>query len=160
MIRTIRENIPRFVARVWREGSREGRMGTFLQDVRYGLRMLSKNPGFAAIAILTLALGIGANSAIFSIVHAVLLRPLPYTHSDRLVVVWEKGDDGLQTNTSYATYVDWRALSRSFDELTLASYWIGTLTGSGQPEQLPALRVSSNFFRTLGVRPALGRDFL
>jgi putative ABC transport system permease protein len=122
--------------------------------------MLSKNPGFAAIAILTLALGIGANSAIFSIVHAVLLRPLPYPHSDRLVVVWEKGDDGLQTNTSYATYVDWRARSRSFDELTLASYWIGTLTGSGQPEQLPALRVSSNFFRTLGVRPALGRDFL
>src|ERR1700683_3647983 len=135
-------------------------MGTFLQDVRYGLRMLSKNPGFAAIAILTLALGIGANSAIFSIDHAVLLRPLPYPHSDRLVVVWEKGDDGLQTNTSYATYVDWRARSRSFDELTLASYWIGTLTGSGQPEQLPALRVSSNFFRTLGVRPALGRDFL
>jgi putative ABC transport system permease protein len=135
-------------------------VGIFLQDIRYGLRMLAKNPGFAAIAILTLALGIGANSAIFSIVHAVLLRPLPYPHSDRLVVVWEKGDDGLRTNTSYATFVDWRARSRSFDELSVASYSIGTLTGSGQPEQLPALRVSANFFRTLGVRPALGRDFL
>ena len=135
-------------------------MGTFLQDIRYGIRMLAKNPGFTAIAVLTLALGIGANSSIFSIVNAVLLRPLPYPHADRLVVVWEKGDDGLPSNTSYATFVDWRARSRSFEELALASYSMGTLTGWGEPEQLPALRVSANFFRTLGVRPALGRDFL
>jgi putative ABC transport system permease protein len=135
-------------------------MGTFLQDIRYGIRMLAKNPGFTAIAVLTLALGIGANSSIFSIVDAVLLRPLPYPHADRLVVVWEKGDDGLPSNTSYATFEDWRARSLSFDELALASYSMGTLTGWGDPEQLPALRVSANFFRTLGVRPALGRDFL
>lgn len=135
-------------------------MGAFLQDVKYGIRMLTKNPGFTAIAVLTLALGIGANSAIFSIVHAVLLRPLPYPHADRLVVVREKGAEGLPTNTSYATFADWRARSRSFNELALASYWMGTLTGAGQPEQIPALRVSANFFQTLGVPPALGRDFV
>ncbi len=131
-----------------------------LQDIRCGFRMLMKDPGFTTIAVLTLALGIGANSSIFSIVHAVLLRPLPYPHADRLVVVWEKDDEGHPTNTSYATYVDWRARSHSFDYLALASYSMGTLTGWGEPEQLPALRVSANFFRTLGVRPALGRDFL
>ena len=132
----------------------------FLQDLRYGVRLLAKSPGFAAVAILTLALGIGANSAIFSFVHRVLLRPLPYPHADRLEVVWEKDDEGHPGNTSYATYMDWRARNHSFEELALASYWFGTLTGAGEPEQIQALRVSANFFRTLGVRPALGRDFL
>src|SRR5580698_7594050 len=109
-------------ALIYNEQPPGAKMGTLIQDIRYGIRMLAKNPGFTAIAVLTLALGIGANSSIFSIVNAVLLRPLPYPHADRLVVVWEKGDDGLPSNTSYATFVDWRTRSRSFDELALASY--------------------------------------
>ena len=133
-------------------------MESLLQDLRYGLRMLRKSPGFTLAAILTLALGIGANTAIFSIVNAVLLRPLPYRDPGRLTIVWEKDDHGTPDNVGYATYLDWKAQNRSFEQLALYSSWQPILQ-VGDPEQLNGLRVTSNYFRTLGVVPELGRDF-
>ncbi|MFI5125845.1 MAG: ADOP family duplicated permease [Candidatus Acidiferrales bacterium] len=130
-----------------------------LQDLRYGLRMLRKSPGFTAVAVLTLALGIGANTAIFSLVNAVLLRPLPYRDPGRLTLVWEKDERGRPDLTTFATYTDWKATNKSFEELALYASWQPTVTGSGDSEQLTGLRVTNNYFRTLGIRPALGRDF-
>ena len=130
-----------------------------VQDIRYGLRMLLKSPGFSAVAILTLALGIGANSAIFSIVNGVLLRPLPYRDPGRLTMVWEKNERGQPGNATFATYTDWKAMNHSFEELALYRSWSPTVTGAGEPEELSGLRVTNNYFRTLGIRPELGRDF-
>lgn len=142
-----------------REARRVSWLLDFLQDIRYGARMLRKAPGFTLVAVLTLALGIGANTAIFSLVSAVLLRPLPYRDPARLMTVWEKDDQGRTSNTTFPTYNDWKAMSRSFEELALYRRWQPTLTGSGDPEQFNGLRVTSNYFRTLGIHPALGRDF-
>ncbi len=136
-----------------------GFLETLWQDIRYALRMLRKNPGFTAVAVLTLALGIGANTAIFSLVNGVLLRPLPYRDPDRLTIVWEKNDDGTPENVGYATYLEWKAQNKSFQELAIYSSWQPVLQ-VGEPEQLNGLRVTSNYFRTLGVHPELGRDFL
>ncbi|MBO0862422.1 MAG: ABC transporter permease [Chloracidobacterium sp.] len=124
---------------------------TLVQDLKYGLRMLRRNPGFTVVAVLTLALGIGANTAIFSVVNAVLLRPLPYTAPDRLVT------DG-HTILS-PTFLNWRAQSQSFEQM--AAYTTGTsdLTGGGEPERLTAGLVSAELFSTLGVPPSLGRGF-
>jgi putative ABC transport system permease protein len=130
-----------------------------IQDIRYGLRMLRKSPGFSVVAILTLALGIGANSAIFSIVNGVLLRPLPYRDPGRLTMVWEKNERGQPGNATFATYTDWKAMNHSFEELALYRSWGPTVTGAGEPEELSGLRVTNNYFRTLGIRPELGRDF-
>ncbi len=132
---------------------------SLLQDLRFALRMLRKNPGFTAVAILTLALGIGANTAIFSVVNGVLLRPLPYHDADRLTLVWEKDDPGVKDNVGYATYLDWKAQNKSFKDLAVYSSWQPVLQ-VGEAEQLNGLRVTSNYFRTLGVHPELGRDFL
>ncbi|MBA0088366.1 MAG: ABC transporter permease [Acidobacteria bacterium Pan2503] len=129
------------------------------QDVRYGLRTLRKSPGFAAVAVLTLALGIGANTLMFSLVNGVLLRPLPYRHPDRLTMVWEKGRDGSHENVGYATYLDWKTQNKSFEELAIYSSWQPVLQ-VGEPEQLNGLRVTSNYFRVLGIHPKIGRDFL
>ncbi|HEY2798030.1 MAG TPA: ABC transporter permease [Thermoanaerobaculia bacterium] len=132
------------------------------QDLRYVLRGLRRSPGFTATAVATLALAIGANTAIFSVVRGVLLRPLPFAQPDRLVVVQERDQDGEATNTGYATYRDWRGRSRSFDEIAVAAYWMPKLSASpgAAAERIEGLRVSQAFFRLLGVRPALGRDFL
>jgi len=144
-------------------GSRRGRVGRWLtettRDLRYAVRQLRRTPTFALVAIVTLALGIGANTAVFSLVNGVLLRPLPYHDPSRLTMVWEKNDDGTPENVGYATYVEWKAQSRSFAELAVYSSWQPTLQ-VGEPEQLNGLRVTSNYFRALGVRPAIGRDFL
>src|SRR5215472_12772341 len=129
------------------------------QDLRFAIRMLRKSPGFTAVAVLTLALGIGANTAIFSLVNGVLLRPLPYRNSDRLAIVWEKSRDGSPENVGYATYLDWKAQNKSFEQLAIYSSWQPVLQ-IGEPEQLNGLRVTSNYFRTLGVHPEIGRDFL
>ncbi|HKM89211.1 MAG TPA: ABC transporter permease [Candidatus Acidoferrales bacterium] len=131
---------------------------SLLQDVRYALRILRKNPGFTAVSMLTLALGIGANTAMFSIVYAVLVRPLPYAHPQRLTMVWQKDDLGRPGNTSFATYTDWKTRNHSFEQLALFRSWQPVLSGRGDPQKLIGLRVSNNFFRTLGVRPELGRD--
>src|SRR5882757_3882683 len=132
---------------------------TLLSDARFGARMLRKNPGFTAVAILTLALGIGANASVFSIVNGVLLHPLPFANAGRLVMVGEREEDGKPTTTSFTTYEDWKARSKSFEELTLYRQWQPTLMAAGEPEQLIGLRVANNYFRTLGVNMAAGRDF-
>jgi len=137
-------------------------MGALAQDFRYGVRMLRRSPGFTAVAIVTLALGIGANTAIFSVVDAVLLRPLPFHDPDRLVMVWEDATHvGFPRNTpAPANYLDWKAQNHTFDDLAALRSRSFNLTGEGDPEQLDARAVTANMFPLLGVKPALGRTFL
>ncbi|HEX5581012.1 MAG TPA: ABC transporter permease [Gemmatimonadaceae bacterium] len=134
-------------------------METLLQDIRYALRTLRRNIGFTAAAVLTLALGLGANAAIFGIVNGVLLRPLPYGDPDRLVMVWGKYPEFGRTSTSLPDFLDWREGARSFESMAASHGATYNLTGTGEPEQLRASRVTANFFGTLGVQPALGRGF-
>ena len=137
-------------------------MRTLIRDLRYGLRMLAKNPGFAAVAILTLALGIGANTAIFSVVYAALLRPLPYQEPGRLVNLGESRSqmDIQFSDNAYPDYLDWTRQAQSFESLAGYNGDGFILSGTGSPEVVFATRVTSNFFSTLGVKPALGRDFV
>jgi putative ABC transport system permease protein len=135
-------------------------MSRLAQDLRYAWRTLRQAPGFTAVAVLTLGLGIGANTAVFSVLDAVLLRPLPFPHPERLVTLWERERGGGPMNTSFANFLDWQSRSRAFDAIAVLSYWTPSMAGSGAPERLEGLRVSHDFFRALGVRPALGRDFL
>ncbi|MGE5246558.1 MAG: ADOP family duplicated permease [Betaproteobacteria bacterium] len=139
--------------------ARDEVFGGLLQDIRYALRLLARTPGFAAAAILTLALGIGANGTIFSVVNAVLLRPLPYADPGRLVMVGERQPDGAAGNVGYTTALDWRSRTHAFDEIALIRRYAFTLRIDGRAERLPGMRVSANYFHTLGVHPALGRDF-
>jgi predicted permease len=134
---------------------------SLLQDLRYGLRMLRTNPGFSAIAIAALALGIGANTAIFSLVDAVLLRPLPFPDPDRLVMVWEDASRiGFPQNTpAPANFFDWKAQNHVFEDMAAIDWRTYNLTGDGEPEKLDAFGVTANFFSLLGIRPALGRVF-
>ena len=129
------------------------------QDVRYGLRQLRRYPGFAAVAVITLALGIGANTAIFSIVNAVLLNPLPYPHPDRLVALYSRTAQFTNSSISYPNFLDWVRLNRSFSSLAAYREDNFTLTGSGEPERVSVEMVSAGFFSVLGDRPALGRAF-
>jgi putative ABC transport system permease protein len=130
-------------------------------DLRFGARMLLKQPGFTLIAVLTLALGIGANTAIFSIVNAVVLRPFPYKEPERLVILRERVSVGGGFSPSYPNFVDWRAQSTVFDSISAArgneSF---NFTGAGEPERLQGRIVSAEFLSTLGIKPMLGRDFL
>jgi putative ABC transport system permease protein len=140
-------------------------METLLKDIRYAIRGLLKRPGFTAVAVITLALGIGANAAIFSAVHSVLLRPLPFSEQDRLVVMWKQDQTVKQplVELSIAEFNDWRSQSSSFESLTAmptSVYGYGyVLTGRGEPVQIESARVSADFFSTLRVRPLLGRAF-
>ncbi len=133
-------------------------MLNLLQDVRYAFRLLAKSPMFTVIAVLTLALGIGANTAIFSVVNAVLLRPLPFKDSSRLVLVIEKSKYPTIT-VSYQNYLDWRDQSRSFDSMEAIYGTNMTLTGKGEPDRLIARMVTAGFFPLLGVSPRIGRNF-
>jgi putative ABC transport system permease protein len=137
-------------------------MSTLLHDLRYGLRMLAKNPGFTAVAVLTLALGIGANTAIFSVVNAVLLRPLPYRHADRLVIVWEQNlSRGWTTNiVSTANFDDWRRQNTVFSDMAAVASGSFNLTGVGEPMEIGGERVTANLFALLGVQPIRGRGFV
>ena len=135
-------------------------MDSFLNDLKYGVRMLLKNPGFMIIAVLTLALGIGANTAIFTVVNGVLLRPLPYRDPSRIVLVIERNSQFPSITTSYLNYKDWRAQSSSFDSLEATLFTNLTLTGSGEPVRLTARRVTAGLLPLLGVVPAAGRIFL
>jgi len=137
-------------------------MQSIIQDVRYALRGLRKQPGFTAVALLTLALGIGANTAIFSVVQAVLLRPLPLGEPDRLVQIWESRlDRGWnQAPLTHANFWDFKEQNRAFDGLDAYQGLSLNLTGLGFPERVDAARVSAGFFRTLRVQPVLGRSFL
>jgi len=138
-------------------------MTALLQDVRYGLRMLAKNPGFTAIAVLTLALGIGANTAMFSVANAVLFEPLPYKDAGRLVTLWETHTAwGLAGPGSVCDpdYVQWRAQNQVFEDMAAFHGTTSNLTGVGEPERLLGSTVSPNLFHLLGVKPLLGRTFL
>ncbi|HKV26284.1 MAG TPA: ABC transporter permease [Candidatus Acidoferrum sp.] len=132
----------------------------FWQDVRYGLRVLLKSPGFTAIAILTLALGIGANTALFSVVNGVLLNPLPFPNPDRLVAVYAKTFDFQESSISYPNFLDWQRENRSFAKLAAFRSSDYNMTGQGEPERLHGHMISADFFSTLGLHPVLGRDFL
>jgi predicted permease len=137
-------------------------MGTMWQDLKYGWRMLRRSPGFAAVAILTLGIGIGANAAIFSVINTLLLRPLPFPDAQRIVFIWETDPNRNITRgiASPAEFLDWTDQNRSFEALSAWRTWFYNLTGSGEPEQVWGVHSSGNFFRMLGVAPALGRDFI
>ena len=131
-------------------------------DVRFALRMLRKNPGFTAVAVLTLALGIGANTAIFNVVKATLLAPLPVKSASRVVVIWVNNlhSGWSRIGPTGLDYLDWREQSKSFDDLLLFEHGTGTVTGEGEPEQVAGLRVTTNFGDFFGIKPVLGRTFL
>jgi len=133
---------------------------TILQDVKFGARILLRSPAITCAVIVALALGIGANSAMFSVADALLVNPLRYRDPARLEIVWEKDAQGANWSASPAGFLDWRKQAKSFEEFagwTLASY---VRTGIDRPEQLSGAAVTANFFHLLGVKPALGRTFL
>lgn len=134
-------------------------MNILLQDIRYALRQLHKMPGFACLAIVILALGIGGTTAIFSAVSPILFEPLPYPHASRIVMLWYAGDDGSRIPQTFHTFQEVAERSRSFDSIAVMKPWQPTLTAADQPERLDGQKVSSGYFRTLGVPPLLGRDF-
>jgi predicted permease len=137
-------------------------VGTFTQDVRYAIRMLARTPGFAFVAVLTLALGIGANTAIFTVVNALLLRPLPYQDPDRLVMVWQdfraRGGPADEW-ASPGNYVDWSREKEIFAGVAAIGGWRPTLLGGAEPEPLVGEQVTYEYFQVLGITPALGRGF-
>ncbi len=134
-------------------------MSILWQDVRYSIRMLRKSPGFLAVALAALALGIGANTAIFSVINAVLLRPLPYEDAGRLVEVRETDRKGSQFNVSYPNFRDHQREAAAFEEMAASCHLPGTITGIGSAERIGISYVSGNFFKTLRVRPVIGRSF-
>jgi len=134
-------------------------MGTLWQDIRYALRMLRRSPGFTAVAVLTLALGIAANTALFSVVNGVLLHPLPYLHPNQLVSVASMGPDFSQSSISYPDYLDWVSYNTTLSSLAAYRQTTFNLFGQGEPEHVSAMEVSATFFPTLGVTPILGRNF-
>jgi putative ABC transport system permease protein len=138
-------------------------METLIQDIRYGLRGLWKRPGFTAVALITLALGIGANTAIFSLINAVLIRPLPFREPDRLVWSWGNiRNGGNHASVSPLDYLDYRKQNHTFEEFAamISVPLSANLTGSGEPQRLTAAGVTGNFFQALGVQPALGRTMM
>lgn len=130
-----------------------------LQDVSYGVRALRKNPGFAIVIVLTLALGIGANTAIFSVVRGVVLAPLPYPEPNRLVMVWESRPNVKTLSTSYPDFMDWQRNARSFEQMAALTSRNYDLTSPGTPQHLDGMEISSGFFSTLGVKLPIGHDF-
>jgi putative ABC transport system permease protein len=149
-----------------KEEVRAGRTGfaleTFLQDLRYGLRSLRKKPGFTLTAVIALALGIGANSALFSVINGVLLRSLAYRDADSIVMVWEKNFQRgrSQNSVSPANFLDWKKQSASFEQFAASWDTRVNLTSGGEPEEIQVQRVSADFFSVLGVPPRLGRSFV
>jgi predicted permease len=131
----------------------------FARDVRFGVRALRKHPGFAVVAVLTLALGVGANTAIFSVVEGAVLAPLPYPQPDRLVTVSESRPNLKQLDISYPDFRDWQRNAGSFEQMAALTWRDYDLTAPGVAEHLDGMEVSSGFFGTLGVKPVLGRDF-
>jgi putative ABC transport system permease protein len=136
-------------------------MDAFLNDIRYALRNLIKRPAFTIVAAITLALGIGANSAIFSAIYALLLKPLPFPELDRVVAVWDKMPSRgiLHNEVALANYLDWRAQTQSFEQLALYRWWNANLTGIDPPERIQGFLVTANFIDVTGVKPIMGRNF-
>ncbi|MBA2502807.1 MAG: ABC transporter permease [Pyrinomonadaceae bacterium] len=135
-------------------------MNTLWQDIRFAVRMLLKNPGITAVVVLVLALGIGANTTIFSVVNAVLLRPLPYEDPDRLVRLSEDSPQVPEMSISYPNFLDWREQNGVFSSIAAMQFRSLNLIGVNEPERLPGRAVSAQFFDVLGVKPALGRSFM
>ena len=135
-------------------------METLLQDIRYGVRMLRKSPGFAAVAVITLALGIGANTAIFSVVNGVLLNPLPYPQPEQLVALYQRTPQFAEASIPYPNFLDWQRENRSFSALAAYRAEDFNLTGMGEPERLKGEMVSASLFPLLGVKPGMGRTFM
>ncbi|MFZ0808790.1 MAG: ADOP family duplicated permease, partial [Candidatus Sulfotelmatobacter sp.] len=134
-------------------------METLFQDLRYGLRMLVKSPAFTVVAVATLALGIGANTALFSVINGVLLSPLPFPQPDQLVTLHENKPNFEGGSVSYPNFRDWRKDNHSFSSLALARTYAFSLTGAGEAEQVSGEFISSDFFSVLGVKPVIGRTF-
>jgi ABC-type antimicrobial peptide transport system permease subunit len=134
-------------------------MHAFWQDVRYGLRMLAKNPGFTAVAVLTLALGVGATTAIFSVIYGVLLRPLPYTHPEQIVHLWEMSDEGHRMNFADPNFADMRSQNHSLQGIAQYGNSLESVSGATEPSRTMVAYVSRDFFTVLGVQPAIGRGF-
>src|SRR5262245_2411828 len=130
-----------------------------LRDLRYALRMLRRSPGFTAVAVLTLALGIGANTAIFSVFEGVVLAPLPYRDAERIVTVWHSDSRAPRIFPSVPDFQDWQRNARSFEQMVAILWRARDLTNSGAPEHLDGREISSGFFSTLGVNLSLGREF-
>ncbi|HSJ16414.1 MAG TPA: ABC transporter permease [Longimicrobiales bacterium] len=133
--------------------------GTVLQDLRLAVRRLRRNPGFTVVTVLTLALGIGASTTVFSAARPVLFEPLPYPDADRVVTIQDRTADGIGYDVTFGTYREFGVRSRSFETLAVMRPWQPVLTGRAEPERLDAQRVSAAFLRTLGVAPVAGRDF-
>src|SRR4030095_15076797 len=134
-------------------------MDTLLQDIRYGIRMLLKAPAFVVVAVLTLALGIGANTALFSIVSGVLLNPMPFEQSERLIAAYTRSAEFTRSSISYPNFLDWVRNNRTFSDLAAFRQDSFELTGMGETERLKVEMVSANFFSLLGVQPEIGRNF-
>jgi putative ABC transport system permease protein len=134
-------------------------METLVKDIRYGLRGLLKRPGFTLVAIITLALGIGANTAIFSVVNAVVLRPLPYAEPDRLMTLWETMPGTDQRSVAPGNFVDWRTQNKTFEDLAATFYANFNLTSDGEPDRIDGATITSNLMSVLGVSAQLGRTF-
>jgi len=145
-----------------KEQVREARAGAWLdslfQDLRFGLRMLRKSPGLTAVAVLTLALGIGMNTAIFSVVDTILFKSLPYPHSNRIAVIWDNSE-GSRLEVTFHTFRELTARSRSFEAASVLKTWQPNMTSAAQPDRLDGQSVSADYFRVLGIGPAFGRDF-
>ena len=135
-------------------------LDTAAGDLRYAFRVLRKNPGFTLVAVLTLALGIGINTAFFSVVNGVLLNPLPYPQPDQLVALGESKPNFTNGSISYPNFVDWQKDNRVFSSIAIAREYEFTLTGLGDAEQLVAKFVSSDYFTVLGANPVIGRMFM
>ena len=136
-------------------------MENLLSDTRYALRNLLRRPAFTIIAVVTLALGIGANTAIFSAINALLLKPLPFPELDRVVAIWDKlPSRGVMHNeVTVANYLDWQAQNQSFEQLALYRWWSANLTGIDPPERIQGFLVTANFFDAVGMKPIMGRNF-
>jgi predicted permease len=133
------------------------RFETFIQDIRYGLRQLCRNPGFTAVAVLTLALGIGANTAIFSVVNGVLLNPMPFPEPDQLIALHASKPNFEQGSISYPNFLDWQKQNHSFSAIAAYRSISMSMTGSGEPERINAEFITSDFFPLFGVKPLIGR---
>src|SRR5437899_5392271 len=134
-------------------------METFLKDVRFAARSLRKNPAFAATALLTLALGIGVSTAIFSVVYSVLLRPLPYPDSSRIMAVFEVTSKGRRARLADPNFVDFRDQSRSFQAIAKYGDGVASVSGASEPTRTKVARVSPDFLEVFGVQAIIGRDF-
>ena len=134
-------------------------MEALIQDLRYGFRMLVNSPGFTVVAIVTLALGIGANTALFSVIHGVLLSPLPFPEPDQLVTLHENKPNFEGGSVSYPNFLDWQKDNHTFSALAVGRTYAFSLTGMGEAEQVGGEFISADFFPLLGVKPVIGRTF-